>query len=300
MARTKTNTTPEQSTVDVDPAAAEAGTNALTVLGARVSELGELLGDDQPYERGRVVSETQFFMSQSAEAFLQAGKRLLLIREFEPHGEFTNIIQQRLGIELRTAQRMMSAAAKYLSPSLAANATTLSLLGKSKMLDLMSESDDDLVELAEGGTVAGLKLDDMQAMSSRELRAALVEARKAAATKDRLIAKKDQTINEQAEQLERRNAVGDEATALQLEELRVDTLAAEQAIARLVATAGAILDERADSGTGLAARQAIDWVAARFTEEAATRSIAIEPLDGQGMPAFLGDVADVANGKARN
>lgn len=300
MARTKTNTIPEQSTVDVDPAAAEAGTNALTVLGTRSAEVAAAFDNDLPYERNRVVSEARFFMSQSAEAMLEAGKRLIVLKENEPHGEFMHIVTNHLGMADRTARQIMQAALKFTAPVLESNRQTYAVLGKSKLFDLMSESDDDLLELAQGGTVAGLALDDMQAMSARELRAALVEARKAAATKDRLIAKKDQTINEQAEQLERRNAVGDEATALQLEELRIDTLAAEQAIARLVATAGAILDERADSGTGLAARQAIDWVAARFTEEAATRSIAIEPLDGPGMPAFLGDVADVANGKARN
>lgn len=48
----------------------------------------EQFGDGLPYERTRVVNEARFFASQSAEAMLQFGKRLILIKENEPYGEF--------------------------------------------------------------------------------------------------------------------------------------------------------------------------------------------------------------------
>ncbi|PAV07847.1 DUF3102 domain-containing protein, partial [Arsenophonus sp. ENCA] len=92
--------------------------------------------------------EARFYMAQSAEAMLEAGKRLIIIKENEPHGEFEKIVRERLGIPERTAQRMMQASLKYMSPTLAAKASSLALLGKTKLFELMLEDDEDLAELA--------------------------------------------------------------------------------------------------------------------------------------------------------
>jgi hypothetical protein len=54
---------------------------ALNVLGARSLEVAERFGDGLAYERERVVHEARFFMSQSAEAMLEAGKRLIQLKE---------------------------------------------------------------------------------------------------------------------------------------------------------------------------------------------------------------------------
>lgn len=133
-------------------------------------------GDGLPYDRARVVTEAKFFMAQSAEAMLEAGKRLILIKEHEPHGGFIEIVENELGLAKRTAQLMMQAAAKYLSPKLQSKAQALALLGKSKLFELLTEDDDELAALAEGGTVAGMALDDIERMTCRELRAALRES----------------------------------------------------------------------------------------------------------------------------
>ncbi|WP_325438020.1 DUF3102 domain-containing protein [Pseudomonas nitroreducens] len=134
-------------------------------------------GDGLPYDRVRVVNEARFYMAQSAEAMLEAGKRLVVLKEHEPHGDFIEIVESSLGIHERAAQRMMKAALKYLSPQLQAKATTLSVLGKSKLFELVSEDDEELAALADGGTVAGLALDDIDRMSCRELRKALRDVR---------------------------------------------------------------------------------------------------------------------------
>lgn len=65
---------------------------------------------------------------------------------------------------------MMQASTKYLSPALKPNVPTLAHLGKAKLFELMTEDDEELAELADGGTVAGLTLDDVDRMSVRELR----------------------------------------------------------------------------------------------------------------------------------
>ncbi|MFU4942462.1 DUF3102 domain-containing protein, partial [Pseudomonas aeruginosa] len=98
---------------------------------------------------------------------------LIVLKEHEPHGEFTQIVTEQLGLAERTARQMMQAAIKYLSPALESKRQTFAVLGKSKLFELLAEDDDDLVALADGGTVAGLDLDDIERMSCRELRKAL-------------------------------------------------------------------------------------------------------------------------------
>ncbi|EOA1531588.1 DUF3102 domain-containing protein [Salmonella enterica subsp. enterica serovar Braenderup] len=153
-------------------------------------------GEGFPYERTRIIHEARFYMAQSTEAMLEVGKRLTILKECEPHGEFENIVRNSLGIPERTAQRIMQAAIKFLSPTLEAKAPTLALLNKSKLFELVTEDDEDLAELAEGGTVAGLTLDDIDRMSVRELRKALRESKEDLAASRKLNAEKSQEINE--------------------------------------------------------------------------------------------------------
>jgi hypothetical protein len=126
------------------------------------------------YDKRRVISECRVFVGQSAEAMLEAGKRLIELKDNEPHGEFVRIVEEELILNPRTAQLMMVAAAKFMGPALAGPKTkTFSLLGKSKLFELMTEPDEDLAGLADGGTLAGLALEDIDRMSVRELKAAL-------------------------------------------------------------------------------------------------------------------------------
>ncbi|EBP3057040.1 DUF3102 domain-containing protein [Salmonella enterica] len=156
----------------------------------------EQFGEGLPYDRNRIVHETKFYMAQSAEAMLEAGKRLVILKENEPHGDFTRIITEELDLSDRTAQVMMKASIKYLSPKLETKAQTFAGLGKSKLFELMTEDDEELAELAEGGTVAGMTLDDIDRMSVRELRKALRESKEDLAASRKLNAEKSQEINE--------------------------------------------------------------------------------------------------------
>lgn len=156
----------------------------------------EQFGEGLPYERNRIIHETRFYMDQSAEAMLEAGKRLLILKENEPHGEFQSIARDELNLEPRIAQKMAQAALKYLSPQLAPNAKALSHLGRTKLYELMLEDDEELAELAEGGTVAGMTLDDIDRMTTRELRKALRESKEDLAASRKLNSEKSQEINE--------------------------------------------------------------------------------------------------------
>lgn len=171
------------------------GTQALDVLDARSTEIAERFGDGLPYARDRVVHEARFFMGQSAEAMLEAGRRLIQLKENEPHGDFMDILEGQLQLAPRTARQMMQAAVKYLSPRLESKRRALAVLGKAKLLDLMVESDDDIEALAQGGTMVGHTLDDVSSMSSRELKKALKDARADIEAKDRLIETKNAKID---------------------------------------------------------------------------------------------------------
>ena len=198
-------------------------------------EIMQQFGDGLPYERDRIVHETRFYMAQSAEAMLEAGKRLVILKENEPHGDFIDIVESQLSLSKRTAQVMMQASLKYLSPKLEQKAQALALLGKTKLFELMTEDDEDLVELADGGTIAGMSLDDIDRMTSRELKAALREARETNAAQQRVLADKNEKIDSLSTKLEKKSRIQPPKPDEEVKKLRAEVTAlaveAESAIA---------------------------------------------------------------------
>ncbi len=198
-------------------------------------EIMQQFGDGLPYERDRIVHETRFYMAQSAEAMLEAGKRLVILKENEPHGDFIYIVESQLSLSKRTAQVMMQASLKYLSPKLEPKAQALALLGKTKLFELMTEDDEDLVELADGGTIAGMSLDDIDRMTSRELKAALREARETNAAQQRVLADKNEKIDSLSTKLEKKSRIQPPKPDEEVKKLRAEVTAlaveAESAIA---------------------------------------------------------------------
>jgi hypothetical protein len=153
-----------------------------------------MIGYDLPYDREREIELFIGHAKQAAEAMLHMGRHLIMIKENEPYGEFIDIVQQRLGLNIRTAQKMMQAAVKFMGLSPEASASLGTHLGKTKIFVLMNEADTDLEALAEGGTLAGLTLDEIQRMTRQELESALREARADITAKDTVIAGKAATI----------------------------------------------------------------------------------------------------------
>lgn len=171
-------------------------------------EIMQQFGDGLPYERDRIVYEARFYMAQSAESMLEAGKRLIILKENEPHGDFTNILENELGLAPQVARRMMQASMKFLGEGdEPTKRSTLSVLGKAKLYDLMVLDNEELDELADGGTVAGLTLDDVDRMSVRELRQALREARETNAAQQRVLADKNEKIDSLSTRLEKKSRI---------------------------------------------------------------------------------------------
>ncbi|EJE7848221.1 DUF3102 domain-containing protein [Salmonella enterica] len=187
---------PTQTIDVIDGAAPDNLSVELNEISQHRVAIMERFGEGLPYDRERIVHETKFYMAQSAEAMLEVGKRLVILKESEGHGNFTSIVTDQLGLAERTARLIMQAALRYTSPALESKRQTFAVLDKSKLFELMTEDDESLVELAEGGTVAGMTLDDIDRMSVRELRKALRESKEDLSASRKLNAEKSQEINE--------------------------------------------------------------------------------------------------------
>ncbi len=134
---------------------------------------------------GALEDEIRFYQRRTVEAILETGKRLLVLKELTPHGEFGQRVEM-LGFSDRTARRFMQAAAKT---SKSANLAVLSTQVKSAsaFLELVTHDDDVLENLAD--------MDAVEKMSASQLRAALRESRKEKEASEKLMADKNAKID---------------------------------------------------------------------------------------------------------
>ena len=158
----------------------------------KVGGLATSLGYEGALTVGALEDEIRFYQQRSVEAVLELGKRLLILKEITPHGEFTKRIDM-LGISKRTAQRFMSVVLKF------SKTTSMSLLEKSgngtKLLELMVLDDDDIDVIDQGGSIGDVSLDTIETMSVRELKKALRDAKADIDAKEQVIKAKDQEKN---------------------------------------------------------------------------------------------------------
>ena len=145
----------------------EAGArNALAVVEANASALAQELGYQGALTVGTLEDEIRFYQRRTVEAILETGKRLLLLKEMTPHGEFTQRVEM-LGFHKLTAQRFMRTALKTAK---SVNLTLLSTQVKnaSAFLELVTHDDDVLENLQD--------MDDIDRLSASQLRERLRQA----------------------------------------------------------------------------------------------------------------------------
>ena len=153
---------------------------------------------------GALEDEIRFYQRRTVEAILETGKRLLVLKELTPHGEFSQRVEM-LGFSDRTARRFMQAAIKT---SKSANLAVLSTQVKSAsaFLELVTHDDDVLENLAE--------MDDVEKMSASELRAALREVREEKGAVEKVLADKNTAMDKLRAQVKRiANVPPDDALA---------------------------------------------------------------------------------------
>lgn len=179
-------------------------------VGATANELAlhsmavmEKYSGGEAYNEAVWIERGRFAVRQTMEGMFELGRALIIIKEHTPHGRFAEIAEQEFGLGRRESQRLMNATLRFMDPKMKQAQSQLMKLGKSKMLELLVEDDDTLLELAEGGEINGNTLDDVDRMTVKELRVALRESRETAEAKDKVIADKNKKVDELAEKLER-------------------------------------------------------------------------------------------------
>lgn len=154
---------------------------------ARAATVAKELLYEEELSIGALEDGIRLYQRRVVEDFLELGKRLLLLKELTPHGEFGQRTAA-LGFAQHAAQRFMRAAAK------AAKSDKLSLLaGKVKnpavFVELIALDDDTLEEFAD--------MDDIESLSAPEARRRIrelhIKLEKEAAAKSKAITAASET-----------------------------------------------------------------------------------------------------------
>lgn len=148
--------------------------------------------DGEAYSLERIKLLTPAAIDMTRMGILWLGRALVLVAEHETKAEYDAYLDE-FGISEATARQYRRAAL------VTRERPRLADLGASKVLALASESDEDLDALIAGGTIAGAAIDDIAAMTTREVKAALRAERKARndekAADEEIIRGKDERIN---------------------------------------------------------------------------------------------------------
>jgi hypothetical protein len=178
---------------------------AMVKMNVDIETADRLYGDDMPYELDRIENEIRFYQEQAGQSLLEMGKRFIRIKTHEEHGRFLKSIEN-VNMTSRSVQYAMVAAIKF------SNTKSISHLGTTKMIALSVLDDDDVQKLEAGSDIAGMNLDDIDRMTTRELRENLrkekekVKEEKESRKQDRDVqekasVKKEQKLNELEQQL---------------------------------------------------------------------------------------------------
>ena len=280
MARPRTQRSPDSTdaigAAHIDGAALDRAGSEAAEHAQHIAVIEQTYGMDLPYQLDIYVAAIRQRAAESAMRLIEIGRLLILIREREPTPVYMSALE-RCGITPRFAQRAIQTAVKL------ADRAEIQALGVSKALELLSEDDDALDALADGGTVAGLTLDDIDRMPVSELRKTLrterAERAEEKATDEDIIRRKDERINKLTREHRRvarssaREQVADLLTSLDTVAVEVSTQIkllrdTASAIRAAYAEAGEALDEEVAARIEQNAQLAQQW-AAGLAEELA-------------------------------
>lgn len=161
----------------------------------------EQWGNGETYNEATWIERGRQAVAKTMEGMFELGRALIVLKEHTEHGRFRELAESEFGIKHTECTRLMNATKRFATPQMQKAQPKLIGLGKSKLLELLVEDDETLVELADGGDINGNTLDDIDRMTRNELRVALREAREDKQAKDEVISQKSAKIDELAEKL---------------------------------------------------------------------------------------------------
>ncbi|HDS1127183.1 TPA: hypothetical protein QDZ99_003993 [Stenotrophomonas maltophilia] len=172
----------------------------LVTLGEHQSEVVDQFGDGLPWHPDHYENAIRSELRRGCEAFLRAGRYLVVARECAVRGEWYSLLD-RLGLGQEQARRMIEAARRIASIPNPSTSRGLIDAAKSegKLIELLSLPEEQFAELAEQGETDGLSLDDVEAMTVRELRAAIRDARGDLEARDQRINKLSEDLTKEHE-----------------------------------------------------------------------------------------------------
>lgn len=169
----------------------------------RLSVVDEMFGDGQGYDRTRLEVEVQTHLRSSALSYLQAGNRLVQLKEHEQHGLFMESLE-KIGLDVSVADKMMLTARKLQGTKLANSDSHPNLL-PTKLYEIALLDQEQIDELDQTGATGAVSLDEIQRMTTREAKAALREARQKHRAEiealEQVVKKKNEIINKQELQI---------------------------------------------------------------------------------------------------
>lgn len=133
-------------------------------------------------------------MRRSLEACLEVGKGLAVLKAACGHGNFVARLDV-LGLDRFVAAKFMQAATKFSNVSSTTHLTK-AIGNQTKLFEMLVLDDEQIEELELTGQTGELHLDEIATMSVKELRKALRDARENDEAKSRLLAEKNNKIDE--------------------------------------------------------------------------------------------------------
>lgn len=295
---------PQQVAVELNHEAlgkAQAARDELVVLEQatqqNAAELALRLGYEGPLQPELLEHGIRQQMRRTADACLEMGRMLLLLKESVGHGEFVPRVEA-LGLPVRAAQKFMQLAFKLANAP--KSALLLQAIGtQNKALELLVLDDEEIHELADGKSVRGLTLDKVACMGVMDLRAALRDAQENLEAKDKLIEQKNKKIDQLASAKKFKPAPDAIAQTEQhqamLTELAEVTARAEVVLMQLATVVGAIEGATPSKAMRGRAAQAVQYMCQRLAElidehdipvaisaELAVRPDWLDPLPAEG------------------
>lgn len=162
-------------------------------LAINAQEVADQLGYTGMLTIGALGDEIRFYTRRTAECVLELGKRLIIVKELTPHGEFTRCVES-YGFSQSAAKRFMQAALKF-SRTTNLGVLTEKIDSQAKLLELVTMDDEELEQLANGESVRGLLLEDIETMTASQLKAALKESRENEVAKGKILSDKNTLID---------------------------------------------------------------------------------------------------------
>lgn len=127
-----------------------------------------------PYERDRVIGEVRAYMQQTVSGIIEAGRRLIALKEAEKHGDWIPLVEETLGISRVTAWRLMAIAQKF-AKCFNVKHLQFGSGGLSKLYALLSVPDEELAEFDETGLFRGATREALDKMTLPQLKKLIAE-----------------------------------------------------------------------------------------------------------------------------